>query len=124
MSLKKLTSFQTFDSTSFFKDKAFLFTKSEDWKEGEDSDHMVSVGTKVTGVIFQDETNYGHELKGLNEGESITFKVRQPLSAFSNWQPFGTQFVVNKVEKASIWGDFRNQLSVKVPSLEVVSRGD
>ena len=120
MSLKKLANFQAFDAPRFFKGKAFLFTKLEEWKEGDDADHMVSVGTKVTGVIYQDDASYGHDLKGVNEGESLTFKVRQPLSAFADWQAFGTRFLVEKVEKASIWGDYRNQLSVKVPSLQVV----
>ena len=120
MSLKSLSSFQRFDGERFFHDKRILFTKAEDWQEGEDMEHMRSVGTKITGVIFSDETDYGRDLKGVNQGESLTIKVRQPLSAFENWQVFQTIFSVEKIDKATIWGDYRNQLSIKVPSLKVL----
>ncbi|MBI1720213.1 MULTISPECIES: hypothetical protein [Lactobacillus] len=120
MSLKGLSGFQKFDSEKFFKDKEFLFTKIEEWQEGEDADHMHVVGSKITGVIYQDSTTYPHDQKGINQGESITFKVRKPISAFNGWKVFQTAFVANEFEKVSIWGDFRNQLSVKVPSLQPV----
>ena len=54
MSLKMLSGFQKFDAERFFKEKQFLFTKLEEWNEGEDAEHMRTVGTKVTGVIFVD----------------------------------------------------------------------
>lgn len=79
MSLKGLSGFQKFDSEKFFKDKEFLFTKIEEWQEGEDADHMHVVGSKITGVIYQDSTTYPHDQKGINQGESITFKVRKPF---------------------------------------------
>lgn len=120
MSLKMLSGFQKFDSEKFFRDKQFLFTKAEEWQEGEDSEHMKVVGTKITGVIFVDDTEYGHDVKGINQGESITFKVRKPVSSFNNWKVFQTTFVVNEFDKVSIWGDFRNQLSVKVPALQPI----
>lgn len=118
MSLKMLSGFQKFDAERFFKEKQFLFTKLEEWNEGEDAEHMRTVGTKVTGVIFVDGTEYGHDVKGVNEGESITFKVRKSVSSFNNWKVFQTIFVVNQFDKVTIWGDFRNQLSVKVPNLQ------
>lgn len=120
MSLKGLSSFQRFDGERFFHDKQILFTKAEDWQEGEDAEHMRSVGTKITGVILSDETNYGHDQKGINQGESLTFKVRQPLTSFTNWKVFQTIFTVEKIEKATVWGDYRNQLSIKVPSLKEI----
>lgn len=121
MSLKMLTRFQKFDEDGFFKDKEFLFTKAEEWREGEDAEHMHTVGTKVTGVIYADNSNYGKDLTGINEGESITFKVHQPLSAFEGWKLFQTTFKVMKFNKVTIWGNYRNQLSVKVPSLQVIT---
>lgn len=120
MSLKGLSKFQKFDGERFFTGKQFLFTKLEEWNEGTDAEHMRTVGTKVTGVILIDETEYGKDIKGINQGESITVKVRKPVSAFNNWQVFQTRFVVNEIDKATIWGDFRNQLSIKVPTLQVV----
>ena len=116
MSLKKLSKFQTFDSASFFGKSQLLFTKIEEWREGEDKNSMQTVGTKIIGVLIIDGADYGQE-KELNRGESLTIKVRQPVSAFSDWQPFRTIYRVGEVEKASIYGEFRNQLSLTVPSL-------
>ena len=115
MSLKKLSKFQTFDSASFFGKSQLLFTKIEEWREGE-RDNMNIVGTKIIGVLVVDGADYGQE-KELNRCESLTIKVRQPVSAFSDWQPFRTIYRVGEVEKASIYGEFRNQLSLTVPSL-------
>lgn len=122
MSLKGLSGFQKFDSERFFKDKQFLFTKIEDWEtqEGSDTSKRRSVGSKVTGVVLSDGTSYGKDLKGINQGESITFKVAQPVSAFGNWKIFQTIFVAEEFTKVSIWGDFRNQLSVRVPKLKAI----
>lgn len=120
MGLKKLSKFQTFDSDAFFNDKQLLYTKLEEWKEGEDADHLQTLGTKVTGVIAVDGADYGSGLKSVNRGESLVFKVQQPVSAFEDWKPFGTIFKITKVTKASVYGDYRNQLSVTVPSLERV----
>lgn len=120
MSLKKLSQFQAFDSTRFFKGKNFMYAKAELWQQGEDRNHLQTVGTKITGVIFHDETDYHGEI-GVNEGESVVFKVTQPLSEFSSWKSFNTVFRVSQVTKAVIYGDYRNQLSVTVPNLTAIS---
>ena len=116
MTLKKLSSFLKFDSKSFFDGKEFLLSKIEEWRE-EDK----TVGTKVTGVIFKDSTNYGDSGIALNKGESITFKVTKPATEFTEWKPFATLFRVTDVNKATVYGDFRNQLSMQVPSLEPIN---
>lgn len=112
MSLKKLTSFQTFDSTRFFGGKDLMLSKLEEWQQGEDRDHMQTVGTKVTGVIFHDRTEYKGGMHGLNQGEALTIKVHKPASDFASWKPFNTIFRLKSVEKAVIYGDYRNKLSV------------
>lgn len=120
MGLKKLNHFQTFDTDAFFNNKQLLYTKLEEWKEGDDPEHLQTVGTKVTGVIAVDGADYGNGLENVNRGESLVFKVKQPVNAFNDWKPFGTLFKVNQVTKASVYGDYRNHLSVTVPSLERV----
>lgn len=120
MSLKKLSNFLKFDTSAFFSRKEFLLSKVELWQQGQDQDHMETLGTKITGVIFRDRTDYGKGAVGVNAGESIVFKVAQPLSAFSSWKVFNTRFTVTEVTKAVIYGDFRNQLSITVPSLVAV----
>lgn len=120
MSLKKLSQFQVFDASRFFKTKSMMYAKAELWQEGEDRDHLKTVGTKITGVVFHDGTDYRGEM-GVNEGESIVFKVQQPLSTFSTWKPFNTVFKAEQVTKAVVYGDYRNQLSVTVANLTPIS---
>lgn len=121
MSLKQLSKFNSFDASRFFNGKDFLFSKAELWQQGEDRDHMQTLGTKITGVIFRDRVEYGRGETEVNRGESVVFKVSQPLSTFSDWKQFNTIFRVNSVTKAVVYGDFRNQLSVTVPRLQAVS---
>lgn len=121
MGLKKLSRFQLFDSKGFFEGKDFMLSKVEEWQEGEDSDHLKTVGTKVTGVIFRDKSDYGQVGTEINKGESITFKVSQPVINFSSWKPFNTIFKATTFTKVSIYGTYRNQLSVKVPSLTAIN---
>lgn len=120
MSLKKLALFQKFDAKSFFESKDFMLAKLEDWQEGDDPQHLHSVGTKVSGVIFHDKSDYGKAGIGINQGETIVFKVSQPVASFSSWKPFNTVFKTNGFTKVSVYGEYRNQLSVKVPSLVAV----
>lgn len=120
MSLKKLSQFQVFDSKSFFESKDFLLSKIEEWQE-EGSQNLKTVGTKVTGVIFVDKSSYGNAGIGINRGESITFKVSQPVTNFSSWKAFNTVFKATAFTKVTVYGEYRNQLSVKVPSLTVIS---
>lgn len=121
MSLKKLSQFQVFDSKSFFESKDFLLSKIEEWQEQEESQNLKTVGTKVTGVIFVDKSTYGNAGTGINRGESITFKVSQPVTNFSSWKAFNTVFKATAFTKVTVYGEYRNQLSVKVPSLTVIS---
>lgn len=121
MSLKKLGHFQIVDTKRLLAKDQFLFTKAEEWKEGSDSESLRTVGTKITGVIAIDGADYGDDsLRELNRGESLTIKVQQPLSAFNDWKPFGSIFKITEVTKAVIYGQFRNQLSITVPSLEKI----
>lgn len=120
MSLKMLSRFQKFDAERFFADKKFLFTKVQDWREGSDQSNLHVVGCKVSGLIAVDETNYGKDLTGVNEGEIITFKVRQPIAKFQNWEPLQTVFQATNFSRVVIWGDYRNQLSVRVPDLQEI----
>ena len=53
-----LTRFQRFDAERFFSGKKFLLTKIEPWQEGNDSDHLRTIGSKISGVIAIDETVY------------------------------------------------------------------
>ncbi|MDB6243849.1 hypothetical protein ODV21_09740 [Lactobacillus amylovorus] len=121
MSLKMLNRFQVFDSDRFFSGKKFLLLKLTPWVEpGTDKKESRILGTKVVGAIAIDDTVYSKDVKGINEGETITFKVRQPLTSFQNWEPLQTIFVATQFDRVVIWGDFHNQLSVRVPTLKEI----
>lgn len=120
MGLKKLSHFQLFDAKKFFEGKDFMLSKVEEWQEGDDPQHLQTIGTKITGVIFRDHTDYGKAGQGINKGESLVFKVSQPATAFAGWKPFNTVFKAATFTKVSVYGDYRNQLSIKVPNLVAV----
>lgn len=121
MGLKKLSHFQVFDAKKFFEGKDFMLSKVEEWQEGDDPQHLQTIGTKVTGVIFRDHTDYGKAGQGINAGESLVFKVSQPVTVFAGWKPFNTIFKATTFTKVSVYGDYRNMLSVKVPSLTAIN---
>ena len=116
-----LNRFQVFDSDRFFSGKKFLLLKLTPWVEpGTDKKESRILGTKVVGAIAIDDTVYSKDVKGINEGETITFKVRQPLTSFQNWEPLQTIFVATQFDSVVIWGVFPNQLSVRVPTLKEI----
>ena len=48
-----------------------------------------------------------------NFGEQLTVKVRGVApSAFAQLRPLSTEVIVKDVERATVYGDYRNQLSI------------
>lgn len=104
--MKHLSSFLSFDYKAFFEGKRLLFIKSEPWRDGE-----LVVGAKVVAQIFEDKTDYSKE--GDNFGEQVVVKVRGvDPSSFAKLKPFSTEITISEVERASVFGDYRNQLSI------------
>lgn len=107
MSLKGLNQFQHFDLPAFVRDKTLAYLKSAPWKDGD-----VEVGSKVTVQVVEDRTRYTQPDLD-NFGEQLTVKVRDvPPSAFSQLRPLGTEVIIKEVERAVIYGDFRNNLAI------------
>lgn len=107
MALKGLNQFQKFDLAEFLKDKKLAYLKSSSWKDGE-----TVLGSKVVAQIVEDKTRYAQaDLE--NFGEQITVKVRGVApSAFAQLRPLSTEIVIKEVERATVYGDFRNNLSI------------
>lgn len=105
--MKGLSSFQNFDCKKFFAGKIFGFVKATPWiQEGEE------LGSKVTTQIVEDKTKYP-QADIDNFGELLVVKVRGVApAAFSEWAPFETEVVITDVEKAVVYGEYRNQLSI------------
>jgi len=111
MALKGLNSFLSFDLMRFLIGKRLVYVKAETWLEDE-GDKKVEVGSKVTVQIIEDNTKYSNE-EHSNFGEQLVVKVRGITpSAYQKHKPLSTEVVITEVEKAVLYGDYRNQLSV------------
>lgn len=112
MSLKALNQFQKFDLDGFLEGKRLLYVKAEIWDERDESGNVINLlGSKVTGLIAGDSTDYGRDVS--NFGEHLTIKVRGVApDGFSKFKPLATEVGITDVEKSTIWGEFRNQLSI------------
>jgi hypothetical protein len=111
MSFKALNAFLDFNLESFLIGKRLVFVKAVSWSEGEGKDAKIE-GSKVILQITEDKTKYPYE--GVdNFGEQFTVKVRgMTPAAFQKLQPLVTEVIIADVERATVWGDFRNELSV------------
>lgn len=111
MSFKGLNAFQYFDLEDFLAAKRLVFVKAAQWSEGEGKDAKLE-GSKVVVQIAEDKTKYGKE--GIdNFGEQFAVKVRGVApSAYHNLKPLNTEVAITDVERASIYGDWKNQLSI------------
>lgn len=118
--LKGLNRFTQFDAASFFEKKVLLYLKAESWEERSESGDSVRIlGSKVSVLIAQDGTDYGRS-NANNFGESLTVKVRNlDPETFEKLIPMKSQLAIKNVERAVVYGDFRNQLSI-VATVEVV----
>lgn len=118
--LKGLNKFNRFDVELFSKDKVLLYLKAEPWEESTESGGSVRcLGSKVSVLIAQDGTDYGRS-NITNFGESLTVKVRDlDPEAFGKLSPMKSQLAIKNVERAVIYGDFRNQLSL-IAGVEIV----
>lgn len=106
--MKKLKQFAPFNADLFFSKIELQFVKLEAIKvDGS------TVGYKYHLFIIADKHNYGDK-EGLNMGEVIKVKV-EDINSNTNFT-FGEK--VELIEpKATIYGDFSNQLSVKAKNI-------
>jgi hypothetical protein len=112
MALKGLNEFQKLDVEKFFSGKTMVFVKATSWEEG-DEGQRATLGSKVIIQITKDGTKYAKA--GIdNFGEQLTIKVRGvDFNTYAQqFKPLVTEVVVTDIEKAVIWGEYRNQISV------------
>lgn len=107
MGLKGLNYYLFFDLDLFLEKKRLMFIKAFPWIEKERE-----MGTKVILQILEDNTSYSTP-EITNFGEQLTIKVRNTApSAYSNLKPLTTEVLVTDVERATVFGEYRNQLSI------------
>lgn len=110
--MKGLSNFMRFDWPAFANDKVFRVVGISEWVDFDSKEH---IGTKIDCVIAADKTPYafkeGQEFTNL--WEKITFKVNKDLRIEMNSK------VIPKDVTATVYGEFRNQLSVKCQDVVV-----
>ena len=104
--MKGLNQFQKFDWEGFSGGKTFVVTGVSEWSDYDTKAHL---GTKVDCVIAIDKTAYTFKdgQRFTNRFEKISFKVNKDMNV-----PIDAR-VMPKGVTASIYGDYRNMLSVK-----------
>lgn len=113
MSLKKLSHLLSFDNHEFFGKKSYLLFGSEKWVDYESNKVM---GVKFKVVIYQDETNYG-DLSISNAGETLTVKVKGARDGYQ-----GAPVPVRLINpRGTIYGEYRNQLSIVADDVEIIN---
>lgn len=104
--MRFLNQFSKFDWQEFAKDKEFIVNGISEYKDYNTGGHL---GTKVEVLIAKDDTVY-KQPEGENQSnryEKLILKVEKDINF-----PIGTA-VIPKEVIASIFGEYRNQLSIK-----------
>lgn len=109
--MKYLNQFLKFEWKPFADGKRFMCIGIREWKNHETKEHL---GTKVDAVIMQDMTDYGKD--GNNLYEKITFKICCDIDV-----PMNVEIIPKGVD-ATVYGDYRNQLSCMVEKIEVITK--
>lgn len=112
--MRGLNQFEGFDFTRFCQGKKFVTTASKAWV---DYGTKQKLGTVVTVAITEDQTAYkpGKDGKAIsNLFEKMNWKVARDVNI-----PVGVQ--VEPVDGvATVYGEYRNQLSVQVADIKVI----
>lgn len=111
-----LTYFNKFDVDSFLKDKKIMIMNAKEYLNYETK---VLEGYTYVCIIDTDNTEYANKARNLNEGEQFNVKVKGTKRPFKKYQ-----FVKLVNPKATIYGEFRNFLSVKADDIKFMERGD
>ena len=92
---------------AFLVGKRLAYLKASVWRDGD-----AELGSKVVTQIIEDSTQYTQPSVD-NFGEQLTIKVRGVTPpSFGQLRPLSTEVVVTEIERAVIYGDYRNQLSI------------
>lgn len=111
MSLKNLSHFTAFKAPLFLSRKELRFISAASWVEKTESGSKVEKGVKVGLLVFVDDSDYPNEKNNL--GEQLVVKVPfASLDDFADFQPMLTICEITDIEKAVVYGEYRNQLSL------------
>ena len=111
MPLKNLSHFTEFNASLFLAKKELRFISATRWVEKIDKSSEVEKGVKVGLLIFSDDSDYPNEKNNLCE--QLVVKVPfATLEDYASYQPLVTICEIIDIEKATVYGEYRNQLSI------------
>ncbi|MBM6663503.1 hypothetical protein [Flavonifractor plautii] len=112
--MKGLNKFQSFNLSAFLEGKKLMCTGCRPWF----NDSQKEIGKKVDLVIIEDKTVYPTNKDGstvTNLYEKVTVKVSRSID-------IPVEAIVTIVNgTATVFGEFRNQLSVRAEDVRVVT---
>lgn len=117
INFKALTQFQAFDWERFSIGKRYVFVRADLLRVEQGEGNFVPVGTKLFVEIDQDKTEYrANRTTGelpTNEGVLFATKIMGVSpSAYENCIKHQTEIRFGDLQKAVIYGEFSNELSV------------
>lgn len=112
--MKRLSQFNKFDCDAFFRDKVLKVTNVRPWR---DFNTKEILGTEAEVIIIKDATVYktsdGEQVS--NMYEKLKIKIRRMNAQV----PIGACITLVNPE-AVVYGDYRNQLSVKCDNINIL----
>lgn len=109
--MKNLGQFIMFKFMEFAKGKKFMVTEVTPWQ---DYNTKQVLGSAITVVIIEDNTEYGKQ--GNNMYEKFKIKVRKQVNPSVNSLIMPTGEV-----EATVYGDYRNMLSVTCDDIRIIN---
>lgn len=113
--MKSLTQFERFDIDAFLKGKVLLFVSEKDYQKYENGEPVGREGIRAELIIVKDETQYKEGKTQDNVYEKLSVKI--PTSNGSLNLALNEQVRIVNVKKASVYGKFRNDLSITAESI-------
>ena len=108
--MKNLGLFIMFKFMEFAKGKKFMVTEVTPWQDFKTKEVL---GSAVTVVIIEDNTDYGKQ--GNNLYEKFKIKVRKQVNP-----PINSLVMPSGEVEATVYGDYRNMLSVTCDDIRVI----
>lgn len=110
--MKNLGQFIMFKFMEFAKGKKFMVTEVTPWQ---DYNTKQVLGSAITVVIIEDNTEYGKQ--GNNLYEKFKIKVRKQVNPSVN----SLVMPAGEVVEATVYGDYRNMLSVTCDDIRIIN---
>ena len=110
--MKNLSQFKDFKHQEFFEKKKLFFLNAKQTEGG---------AVKVILLILEDKTDY----QNTNLGEQIVVTVaNKSIADFEKFESLRTECKIVNVVKATIFGEYQNQLSIHADVIAANAEGD